>query len=419
MKRTSYTAIALALALAVATGSYIADKNGGSPLISSAQAQPAPSPCTFPTAPAATPEQTAWQLFVAANCPSNGSKVAWENWIEQDDLYPASGEMSPVEVAALARTTPKRLHGSVLASVLAPSPTKANLLFLSPNTQCNAMNGPPSNVVPNAQICEEARLSPQAANFVTDNGYQIRPGQTAAAQAGKDIEFPAPAVEVKVDWIPAASFKTPFTCAKPPAGVHVETIDGVCYAMAGMHISSKLLTNWLWATFESQSMLTNPLRCMTFGPCSDPWGSVPATSGGGAGGFTQQSPALQALMKQANLAPEFSNYRLDGAQVNFMEPDGKTDSYLGNSVIEGENVGMTKNTASCITCHSVSSIKNDGTDGIKLLGPAGKAGKLVGPQYKFDPGWIARDFVWSMDFACPGRPRCTVAANAPTKAGKK
>jgi len=70
---------------------------------------------------------------------------------------------------------------------------------------------------------------------------------------------------------------------------------------------------------------------------------------GGPDGLTNQTAAVSALMKQANLSAEFSNYRLDGVQVKFTNPDG-SPTLLGNSVIEGENVGMTKGTASCITC---------------------------------------------------------------------
>jgi len=238
-------------------------------------------------------------------------------------------------------------------------------------------------------------LNPDAATFVTRNNYQVRTGQTAAAQKGTDIQFTAPSIEVKVDWIPGTDFKPAFTCANPPTGVHVEEIEGTCYAMAGMHISSKLTKNWIWATFEPQSMLTNPLRCITFGNCNDPWGSNPATSSGGAAGFTQLTPALQSLMTQASLAPEFLNYRLDGVQTDFTTANG-APTLLGNSVIEGENVGMKKNTASCITCHSESAIQKTGTDNIRNISAK------VGPQFKVPAGWIARDFVWSMALACPG-----------------
>ena len=354
-------------------------------------ATPPASGCSFPTAPSATPEETAWRLFVAANCPANSGKVVWENWVEQAQLYPATSGGA----ALLSRAAPSRLHGSPLAMVLSAKGRRARLALI-PSSQCNAMNGPPKNVIPGATICEEAHLNPEAAAFVTQAGYQLRPGQTAAAQKGVDIEFPKDAIEVKVDWVPATDFKPAFTCAKPPAGVHVETFNGVCYAMAGIHISSKLLTNWVWATFEPQNMQTNPLRCITFVPCHDRWGSVPAVSSGGPSGFTHQTAAVHALMTQAGLSAEFFNYRLDGVQVNFTGPGGKP-TYLGNSIIEGENVGMTKNTASCITCHSVSSIKTDGTDGASLLGSA----TTVGPKYVLPPQFVARDFVWSLGLACP------------------
>jgi hypothetical protein len=406
----------IVLLVAVLAGAYLllTNPDGRTSLNSTVSASPAaPAACTFPSAPAATTEETAWQLFVAANCPANKTQVVWETWIEQQQLYPASGNAT----AAALKAKRKRLHGSPLARATMAR-IQANAVELAPNTECGDMHGPPPNVIPKAQICEEARLNPTAQSFVTTNGYQTRPPQTKAAQQGADIEFPTPAIEVKVDWIPAIDFTPPFTCSNPPQGVRVETIDGTCYAMAGMHISSKLLKDWIWATFEPQSMLTNPLRCITFGPCNDSWGSNPATSNGGTGGFTNQTPAVAALMKQANLSPEFSNYRLDGAQTTFTNADG-TPTLLGNSVIEGENVGMKTGTASCITCHSVSSIKNDGTDGVTLIR------EQVGPQFQVPAGSIARDFVWSLGLACPPGPdgvalqNCTSSANAAKKGKKK
>lgn len=374
---------------------------GKSATLVSAKASPAPNPaCVFPTTSAASMEETAWQLFVAANCPSNANKVVWEDWAEQLQVYPQG---SPgIGTFSVQEQQTKRLHGSPLARLRAEQLHIAAPLLFAPSGPCPPMQTPPPNVVNGATVCEETRLNPEAQGFVTTNGYQLRPGQTAAAQKGTDIEFPTPAIEVKVDWIPATDFSPQFSCTQPPTGVHVESIDGVCYAMVGIHISSKLLKNWVWATFEPQSMLTNPLRCITFGACKDSWGSNPATSTGGANGFTDKTQALSSLMKQANLAPEFLNYRLDGVQIDFTNPDG-TPTYLGNSIIEGENVGLTAKQASCISCHSVSSVKNDGLDGGFALIPANKLtnGTPVGAQYQAPAGWIARDFVWSMGIACP------------------
>lgn len=376
--------------------------------------------CAFPTTPAATLEQTAWELFVAANCPSNNSKVVWENWVEQLQLYPASGA---VGASSETNTPPvKRLHASPLAAAEARH-RRGAIRSLVPSTGCQAMTQKkairPSNVTKDAQVCEEVHLNPEAQGFITTNGYQVRPGQTAAAQKGTDIEFPEAAVEVKVDWIPASDFSPQFSCSQPPTGVYVEEIDGACYAMAGMHISSKLLKNWIWATFEPQSMLTNPLRCISFGPCNDPWGSSPASSTGGTGGFTRQTPAVTTLMQKANLRPEFLNYRLDGVQIDFTDSDQKPTN-LGNSIIEGENAGIEGGKASCITCHSISSIDKDGVDGFATL-----KGSPVGPQYQIPSGSIARDFVWSMTVACgddggfrPGN-GCSSGAAALKKQGRR
>ena len=82
---------------------------------------------------------------------------------------------------------------------------------------------------------------------------------------------------------PSLNAASAFNCTdKKPAGVYTQTIDGVCYAMVGIHISSKLFPNWLWATFEPQSALTNPNRCnpKLYSSCNDPWGSNPASSAG-------------------------------------------------------------------------------------------------------------------------------------------
>ena len=182
----------------------------------------------------------------------------------------------------------------------------------------------------------------------------------------------------------------------------MELIGKYCYALAGMHLISKLSPNWVWATFEPQNMTTNPQRCVVLG-CNDPWGSSPAYTQGGASGNTQQTSDLTALMKAANLAPEWYNYRLDAVQTDFDEP-----RLLGNSIIEGENVGMQLTQASCISCHAVSSVRKDGFEGINLLttNPVGF------PQPLPSNAWIRRDFVWSLGLACPNGPHNPMQAGS-------
>src|SRR4051812_47936900 len=68
-----------------------------------AKATPPPAACALPTTMASTNEQTAWQLFVAANCPVN-NQLKWETWTEQSCFEnPATpGCPSTAEVAAAA-----------------------------------------------------------------------------------------------------------------------------------------------------------------------------------------------------------------------------------------------------------------------------------------------------------------------------
>ena len=89
MRRLVFSGIGLTLFGAI-TYFNVGSSGGIIALLSPTSASAQSSACAFPTAPAATTEETAWRLFVAANCPGSGTKVVWENWIEQSQLYPAS-----------------------------------------------------------------------------------------------------------------------------------------------------------------------------------------------------------------------------------------------------------------------------------------------------------------------------------------
>jgi hypothetical protein len=358
-----------------------------------------PGPCTPPDRITGSIEETAWRLWVASTCPVNQNVypyVTWENWIEQAQMYP----LNPANVlqipASLAPSSsaPRLLHASPLA--LAKNPgievTIPGLLGAA-DQNCNTAQAPPDNQK-NLMICEEVRLNGSQQDYITGTALWNRNGQKQLATAHADIQFPQPSIEVKADWIELSSIN--FDCAHLPQSltqsVHVETISGNCFAMVGIHVISKLVNQWIWATFEPQNLTTNPFRCQILG-CSDSFGSQPART---RGKFTTLTPQVERLMNDAHLAPEWKNYRLDGVQIRFVHADGKP-TLLGNSIIEGENVGMDLKQSSCISCHALSSVKSDGTDGITLLTsfPVGK------PEPLPSRDWIRRDFVWSLLEACP------------------
>jgi hypothetical protein len=255
---------------------------------------------------------------------------------------------------------------------------KTQLLLPEATTQdCN------SDTWSKRTICEETRLNPESQNYVTTEKLTTLDGQASFAKAGKTFQFPPPAVEVKADWVQLQN------CANPPQGVHIETVNNVCYALGGLHLISKLVDKWIWATFEPQNNVTNPQRCVVLN-CNDPWGSNPATT---SGANTQLTQVLSDLMAKANLAPEWKNYRLDGVQVDFLDSNGKP-TRLGNSIIEGDNAGTPDKmkVSSCITCHDLSTLAPKGQ---KPTNPKFSTG---GPT-TIPPGYVRRDFVWSLSLA--------------------
>jgi hypothetical protein len=333
--------------------------------------------CVPPAQISSSVEQTAWQLFVAATCPVNNTQypyIQWETWVEQNQLYAVPGA-----VQALGTNERPRFHMSPLAKIMQErkrtrtvKPDK--ILPESANQGCN------SDTWSKRTICEEARLNPDAQSYVTSQKLTTKQGQIAFITAGQTFQFTPSAVEIKADWIELP------TCNNPPQAVHIEQIGNVCYALGGIHLISKLVDKWIWATFEPQNGVTNPQRCVVLG-CNDTWGSNPPTS---SGSNTQLTQALADLMTQANLAPEWRNYRLDGIQTDFLS--GGMPTRLGNSIIEGDNAGNPEamKVSSCITCHDFSTINKQG----QSMGPD----FLIGlPNIK--PGFVTRDFVWSLSLA--------------------
>ncbi|WP_461333237.1 hypothetical protein [Bradyrhizobium embrapense] len=187
------------------------------------------------------------------------------------------------------------------------------------------------------------------------------------------------------------------------------------YALVSMHVISKQVPNWTWATFEHRF---NPGRCDIIG-CRDNFGAqtafVPSNRIAGQGyPDCVKTAALTAMLSSADIDPVYNNYCLKGSQADFVDNVG-LDIRVGNSVTEDGFVA----TSSCITCHGRAAFKADGTPasqaGFLSFGPNGPVAPL-GPllpewYWKFSgqppifegkPGLTriatAADFVWSIPF---------------------
>jgi hypothetical protein len=324
-------------------------------IVASAAAPAAKQEVAKPTLGDANSEAMyAWFLFVQAVTPANGS-LTFETWTEQCQLNPAMAGCPPQSAGGAKVRT---LHASALARKATLSAAKASETT-QPGSECNPMSTspvggypPPSNVTASAQFCEEVFVNPPEVAFVNANGLRSLNGQKAYGSTRSNaITFPWTAIEIKADWVPTSSFANPtFTCPDPTNKLYTETINGTCYALVGLHISSKVLPNWLWATFEPASVVTNPNRCdpKLYDTCFDPWGTT-SKAPYGKGQTVPQSTQLQSLMTSAKLNKAFSNYYLTGVQTQFVDSKGAPVP-LGSSFVEF-NAGVPPGQASCITCH--------------------------------------------------------------------
>jgi hypothetical protein len=191
-----------------------------------------------------------------------------------------------------------------------------------------------------------------------------------------------------------------------------------------MHITSKALPNWFWATFEWAG---NAGRCDFIG-CHDCFGVTPHHVPSNTKQVGQVYPAgtltpeLLMMFEKGGLTGEWGkqmqNYRLKGSQTDY------TDSYgnpvlVGNSVTEGGFV----QTASCMTCHSRAAVDSNGKSSFPIFGEKqGLPLESTSPgQYQTqfttyngvpDPNWfyfftgtaspkminMQTDFVWAIPF---------------------
>jgi hypothetical protein len=356
--------------------------------------------CTVPTSPVGSQEETAWRLFVAINCKIGAGQLTWETWATQACLN------NPADCQ-----TGARLHTSALRDTLAPDNPRRTQGCSPMTTTATADKSllpfVPANLSANPVFCEEVTINASEEAYARSNGLLTRAGQVTFLQAGNTIDFPTDAIEVKADWVPASSFtNATFDCSNPNGKIYMEVIDGTCYALAGIHISSKLYPNWLWATFEPQYAITNPNRCnpKLYNSCTDAWGSNPATS---TGSDTKPTAALSALFKSAGIAldPAFQNYRLTGTQTVFNQPTTSA-GVLGSSFVEF-NADVPAQQASCITCHNYAQRQpTPAPSGSTPPGGPLPGGVSVGTPTALPPAYKPLDFSWFLGFGVPKTSSC-------------
>ena len=339
------------------------------------------------------PDQVAWTLFIQANTRAGGSNSTFETWASD------TGTFAPNPVFPAAPTPPS-LRQPILPVIARQSAQAAGKLVpaLPPGAAQGAM--------------EESRRNQAAFDFIVQNNLFKVSGLQAAF--GKTLVFPIDAIEIKANWMPVGNIpaftNNQVTLAQVPQLYHVNSdSSGAQYALVAMHVISKLVPNWTWATFEHR---LNPGRCDILG-CKDSFGAqttfVPPSGTNQIYPDCTKTPALTAMLASADIDPVYNNYCLKGSQTDQVDSNG-LDIRLGNSVTENGFV----DTASCMTCHSRAAFDQTGmaTSGAGFLpSGSGPLGPVLPewywsggqpPVFQGQPGLsriaTAADFVWSIPF---------------------
>jgi hypothetical protein len=426
------------------------------------------------------PDQVAWQLF--AQVTAGNDAPLFESWASDADTFNPTGAVWPTGdeakdgldvhpavvptrarggLAATAQGAPAG-HGQSLAAAAKAGPAPAAAAAPAsgsaaaaapasgstppaPANPCTASTPPLTgiNAEPGAipgGVAEEVRRNQPAFDYIVSNNLNGLKGLQAAFKANLDVSFPVDSIEVKTNWIPVSCIPTyyPNVNANNVADFFYVTNDsnGTPHALLSMHVISKQVPNWTWATFEHQ---LNPGRCDWIG-CRDSYGAAnqfvaPADNNGQNQGTVYpactKTPAVGELL--AGSKPVFANYCLKGSQTDFTDNTGLAIR-MGNSVIEYGFV----NQASCMTCHGGAGWDVNGSmvDPINtdigaipyqyfwtiLIGPPAPPLPPNIPPYQGEPGMtrkgISADFVWSIPFCAFDDTKTPAVANPDCPTGR-
>jgi len=353
------------------------------------------------------PDCYAWRLFIAMNWPADVTKkeanqsntfgshgpVVWETWRNArndapDTAFPVDGsDPGPWLDAPVVATMSNRFEH--------PEPPLQQTLFAA----AVKANGGPS-VLFDPESAEnsnnETRLNRSTYEFIRSQKLYNLNGQQELFKNGTEtITFPLTAKEVKAQWREITEADKPryhWTESTTPQGVKI-------FGLTALHITTKDLPNWFWATFEH---IDNKKADDHANPPAEGWllPSVDRFSCPTAPHDCEAIPSGIGLE-----GTHWENYRLRGTQIDFVDSRGRP-LQLANSQPEA---GF-QATSSCITCHALASVDSKG----KRLPIFGPNGGFVGiPTGFFDAQgnrkFTQLDFVWSLFRAClqnPGSTTC-------------
>jgi hypothetical protein len=385
------------------------------------------------------PSKHAWDLFISLNHPAIDRKIArgepdcslpigtpgttavWETWRNAEtEVYLEKGAEPPdwndnSLPDAPPATVPQFSISSTEMKALAAKERMQFLSFHDFGTRTiKPKFSPEDGVFKGEGGFGETRMNRWTYDFIKRNCLWSKEGQqryAGAVLAGKKgpISFPVDSIEVKAAWLDFLAHGIP---EKDQKKYYTAEYKGRKYGLTSLHIITKDIPNWFWATFHHVDAPKNPFETKdTYGRPSDLNGTV------------------------------WENYVLGGTQIDFVTPEGKP------KILSDHYIEFNFQRSSCITCHATATVSADGSRGPSqpmalciLNGSIPEIGltaeicrRLVG-EHLFRPGeaklweelgtpraswfekngklfYLQTDFVWSIPFrakneASPPPKRC-------------
>lgn len=347
----------------------------------------------------------AWRLFVALNWPAAASgrvadakaafgaarPVIWEVWKNASDVYLDDGsDPGPWDAGRAAsswRTTAVTDETRFETFSLKDLPIARHIV--------GGKMVPLTDPIAAAKRLTEIRMNRAAFEYIRSNELYNIDGQMRLIASGREVSFPPSAIEIKAKWRPIgtderARYHT----------VMVRFADGTqrLYGLTALHIVSKALPQWFWATFEH---VDNPTL-----PGAEGWQLPSRDRFACAGEPVDCNRPPHGIGLEGTV---WLNYRLRGTLTRFVDERSRP-LLLANSELEA---GMQR-TSSCMTCHARSSLAVVGSTPVRLpifgaIAGTGRRGYVGSPRAEWfeDPSGNGKrlfeslDFVWSLSKARP------------------
>lgn len=346
-------------------------------------------------------DEYAWRLLIALNWPADergrpdpaaplGSDrtVVWQTWLNAADVFLETGG-DPGPWSERRQPLPLERRFETISRKERP-----NLRHI-----VGGIMVPLADPVAAARRLTEIRFNRPSFEFIRAGGLYNVEGQLRAYETGHALSFPYGACQVKAKWRPitAGERSRYYT-------MQLTLADGTqrLYGLTALHVASKALPNWFWATFEQ---VDNPTLRDNEG-----W-QLPSRDR-----FACANESADCNRAPAGIGLEttvWKYYRLRGTLTQYTDAHGQP-LRLANSELES---GM-QGSSSCMTCHARAAMAAADaaivrlpifdTRNLQADQPLERLGFVGSP----DPAWLEPsgpaglrfqqlDFVWSLTLAQP------------------